>query len=319
MVTIENIGGPILITGGTGFIGRHLAENLSNLGYEVHVLARKLSDAPDFKNSKIFYHKCDLTDFIDLKNTIKLIKPAGIFHLATSTIMSGVTAPAEEVIRINFNGTVNLVQAIEDFDYKFFITTGSFLEYGLKDKPAAENDLCNPLEIYSITKLASTLYLQAQAKTHRRPMLIFRLFTPFGPHIQKGRLIYEVIHKMMAGEPIKLTSPKVTRDFIFVQDCVDLLLEGVQKASDLKGEIFNAGFGQAVNLETLVDRTSYILGVRPHIIWGGSDKVVYDSDLWQADMTKTFTHFRWRPKDNLAVGLKKTIEWFTKKSNKNNL
>lgn len=302
----------IFVTGGAGFIGSHLAKRLIREDYDVHVLIRPSSDLYRIKDilPAIKCHKGDLSDFRGLRNIIEGIKPSGVFHLAVSPIMSGAMAPAEEVIKSNFLGTVNLINVLERLDYDFFINTGSFLEYGLKDKPLKESDLCQPLELYSVTKLAGTLYAQLVAKTKNKPIITFRLFTPYGPYIQKGRFIYEVIVNALENKEIKLTQPNNVRDFIFVDDIVDLYLEAAEKAQKYKGEIFNAGNGQQKELKYVVDNVLEITGSKSKVSYGALSKVVYDSNMWQADMNKTFSKFLWRPKYDIKAGLKKTIEWF---------
>lgn len=302
--------GTIVVTGGAGFVGSHLVERLRREGATVAVVARQHSDLGRIHalRSEVALHRCDLADRRAVARLVDTIRPVGVFHLAASNIVSGVTAADEDVVAANVMGTANLLAALSRHEYQFFVGAGSFLEYGGKTRALAESDVCEPGELYSITKLAGTLLTRAAGR-QGKPTVVFRIFTPYGPRIQPGRLVHELIARALRGEAIRLTQPGVTRDFIFVDDVVDLLMFGMRRAADVRGEIFNAGTGQAVTLGTLVAAVLKITGSRSRIEWNAFRTVAYDDARWQADMTKTFSTFPWRPRHDLASGLAATVAW----------
>jgi len=312
---IDNKKRPIFITGATGFVGSHLTRRLVAEGFNVAALIREKSDLGRISDilSKIRIEYGCLENADILEKKIKDLNPMGIFHLAASNIKSGVTAPANEVIRANLLGTVNLVNATSSIDYTFFIQMGSFLEYGIKSHPLRETDCPNPLELYSITKLAATLYAVKFGKANKKPIIVFRIFTPYGPDIQEGRLVYEVVSHALMNKDIKMTSPLISRDFIYVEDLISLLLEGMKMARFHSGEIFNAGSGAATTLERIVECVLTTVNSRSNVNWGSFTPVAYDSDKWQADMVKTFNTFSWRPKISIEAGIAKTVDWFIKR------
>ncbi len=307
----------IVITGAGGFLGSHLVKRCLRDGYQVIIFIKPSTDLARIKEvlPQLTSYEVDITDADRVREVMHEVKPDGVVHLAASNIKSGVTASDEEVVRVNILGIRNLLTGLADIDYQFFINTGSFLEYGMKKKPLVEEDRCDPTELYSVTKLASTLYSQSVARATGKPIISFRLFTPYGPEIQPGRLIYELVSHALRNEEIKLTAPSITRDFIFIDDIIDLYMEGIERAKDLKGEIFNLGSGQASTLETAVGEVVSITNSKSKVMWGALQNVQYDSELWQADMKKTFTHFNWRPRHTLKEGLTKTITWFTQEHN----
>ena len=189
-MTSANSRQKILVTGAAGFVGSHLTRRLVKEGYDVNIIIRSSTDLQRIKDilPNLNCYTGDLSDFSGLSNIVKKIEPMGVFHLAASMMMSGVTAAPEEVIRSNFLGTVNLVNAVSEINYRFFINTGSSLEYGVKKSAVKESEPCEPLELYSITKLAGTFYCKTVAKAKNKPIITFRLFTPYGPFIRKGVL-----------------------------------------------------------------------------------------------------------------------------------
>ena len=307
----------ILITGAAGFIGSHLARKCVEEGYDVHILLRPSSDTSRIKDvlPKITTIYGDLRDGNSLKIALDKIKPKGIFHLATSTIMSGIMASPEEIIETNFLGTVNLINSVDDTSLDFFVNTGSFLEYAPQNRALKELDPCEPGELYSISKLSATLYAKAISRLKKLPVVTIRIFTPYGPGIQKGRLVYEIIRTALENNEINLTAPTVSRDFIFVKDIVDLYLKASLKAKFYSGEIFNAGSGSVTNLDELSRLIIGITGSKSKVIWGKLPLTTYDTASWQADMTKTSSSFSWHPLYDLVEGLNQTLVWY--RGNKN--
>lgn len=303
---------PILVTGAGGFIGSHLVRRLLELAHDVHILVRPESALERIADllPSLTRHDGTMMDEDSIKRCIEKAKPDGIFHLAASNIQTGKRASDEDVITTNVLGMARLLSATKDLPYDFFIQTGSFLEYGMKGRPMAETDVCEPSELYSVSKLAATLLTSAAGRSSGKPTLTLRIFTPYGPHIQKGRLIEQIIRRALGNEDIPLTQPTVTRDFIYVGDIVELLIEGMRKAKEHPGGIFNAGSGQSVTLQTVVDEILAQTQSTGIPRWNAFPPVLYDTALCQADMAKTFAAFAWRPRHTLAEGLRETIESF---------
>lgn len=301
----------IIVTGGYGFIGSHMVRRLVNDGHEVVLFVKKSSNPARVADllPKVTCIDEDLKDKEHLAEVIAKIKPSGVFHFAASNIQTGVAADDDEVMRTNVVGLSNLLNALAAVDYDFFINIGSFLECGIQDHPLRESDFPQPMDVYSISKLAGTLLGQATAKKNKKPIITLRLMTPYGPQMQKGRLVYEVVRKALAGEDIQLTRPTVGRDFLYIDDIIDLCLEAAKKARKLGGEVFYMGSGKQTNLGALADLVLAKTGSQSKINWGAFKNVAYDSDIWVADMSKTFGAFKWRPKVKLDEGLDKVIEW----------
>ncbi|MBI2476207.1 MAG: NAD-dependent epimerase/dehydratase family protein [Candidatus Taylorbacteria bacterium] len=313
-ISKSKLSGSILVTGATGFVGSHLARKLVMLGCDIHVLVRPTSNLWRLKDisSKITLHHGDLADKASVEKVVAEVKPKGIFHLGAAIVISGLGADSETMVAANVLGTVNLLDAASSYPYDFFVAMGSFLEYGFKDHPIAESEICQPGELYGITKLLGTLYGQALARREGKPIVTLRLFTPYGPWNEKERLTHKIIASALAGKEIALTRPTVSRDFVFIDDIVELILEAALAALKYRGEIFNLGSGVRTPIGDVV---SYILkktNSKSEVKWGTFRGVSYDSDWWQADMTKTFSCFSWRPKCPLHAGLDKTIEHFKK-------
>ncbi len=303
----------VLVTGATGFIGLHTVRALLMHGYQVHVLVRpstNLSVLHEFAE-RIVVHSADITDREKVFSTIKTAAPVHIFHLATSILMSGKTSDAKTLISTNVEGTINLMDAAVQVKVSSFINMGSFLEYGPKNHQVTEDERCDPIELYAVTKLAATLYGQGLARRNGFPCITFRLFTPYGPGIQKGRLVRNLLEKVRAGEEIPLVKPTIARDFIYVEDIPALLIEAATHASAHAGEIFNLGSGIRTTMQELVRRAEDAVGVQARVQWNAFPLQSYDCELWEAEMKKTFSAFAWRPKTSIEDGLRRIVALLT--------
>jgi dolichol-phosphate mannosyltransferase len=266
------------------------------------VLVRRNADLSRLQDilESVTVHQGDIADKERVAEIIGEVQPQGIYHLAASTLMQGKTAGEEELISINVQGTLNLVEAAFRVpQLQYFINTGTFLETAQGGVP----------ELYSATKLLATKYIESIAKSKDFPGVTLRVYTPYGPGIQTSRLVEALIAKALTHSPISLTSPQVTRDFIFVEDLADLYIEAAQNVQKCKGRIFNAGSGQATSLEDLSALVLRLTNSKSTIEWGRFKTVGYDAEYWQADMSDVFSEFAWRPKYTMESGLIKTITW----------
>lgn len=306
----------VLITGATGFVGSNLTRKLLQEGYEVHILSQPFLNKWRLINilPKLNEHIGDLLEAEKLKKLIKEIKPEVIFHLAAAGVFGGISPSEKELIETNFLGTVNLINACDEINYKCFVNTGSSSEYGPKDKPMKETDICEPINTYGISKLAALLYGEFIAKTKNRPIIGLRLFSPFGAFDTSQRLIPYVIIKALQNQEILLSNPKGVRDFIFIEDVVEVYLKSIDLASQFKGEIFNLGSGKETSVSETIEIISELTNTKNKIKWGQIPPRPWDTAHWQADINKISNSFNWKPKYSFKQGLEKNIQWF-----KNNL
>ena len=300
-----------LITGATGFIGANIARELVRRGHNVSVIVRskelnwRLVDI----SQNIHIYECDIQD-PRIQETVSKIKPDYIFHLAAYGAL-----PSEDdvskMVDVNIKGTANLLSAVKNNPFKLFINTSSCVEYGIKDRPMKESDVLEPINNYGVIKSAVTLYCQKEAIRNKLPIINLRLFPPFGYFENKDRLIPSVILSAIENDPIKVSTPKSVRDFIFIEDVVDAYLHAI-KMPFSKGEIFNIGTGQQYAIEDIIDICLKLSDSSSRILWGTVEKQsrFIEPKTWKADMSRTKKLLKWEAKNSIESGLKKTIDWF---------
>jgi len=302
----------VLVTGATGFVGANLVRRLVDEDYEIYILIRKTSKKWRLLDVLPKLNDCtvDLLEFEKLKRIIEEIKPEIIFHLATAGIYGGWHLPERQLIETNFLGTVNLINACNSIDYKCFVNTGSSSEYGHKKISMKETDVCEPINMYGITKCAATLYGNLIAKRDNKPIITLRLFSPFGPYDDKSRLITYAVINALQNNDLNLANPMAVRDYIYVEDVLDLYIKSIEKSNELKGEVFNVGSGSQASIAYVVNEIIELTNSKSNVKWGAVQPRKSDTEKWEADIKKTSKFFNWKPIYDIDKGLKKTIFWF---------
>lgn len=305
-------GEKVLITGGAGFVGSNLVRRILDDGADVNLIMRSTSNKWRIKDilSEINEHSVDLMDYDNLVSIVSEIKPSIIFHLATYG-GSPFQKDTQNIIRSNFVGTMNLVNACKKVGFESFINTSSSSEYGNKKFPMSELDLLEPINDYGVSKAASTLYCHSIAKNEDLPIITLRLFSPYGSYEDSRRLIPHVILSILRNKSPNLTSPEFVRDFIFIEDVLDAFINVAQR-SDLKDEVFNIGSGIQNTVGNVVNNILEIMGHKIEPKWGSTPEWSNEPVIWQADISRAKDILKWSPKHDLKGGMLKTINWFEK-------
>jgi nucleoside-diphosphate-sugar epimerase len=305
----------VFIIGANGFIGANLIRLLIKNNYKVHVLVRKNANLWRIKNvlKDIKIHKGDINDQKHLQKIVKKINPEYIFHLASYGNSSQDTS-LNEMINTNIIGLKNLLEATLKINYKSLIITGSSSEYGFKDKAMRETDSLEPNSYYSATKASATLIAQSFALINNKPITIARVFSAYGPYEENNRLIPTVIKLALNNKEISLTSGKVQRDFIYVEDLVNGLLK-IANSKLKNGEIINLGTAKQHENNDIIRAIEKILHKTLHVKIGKFPKRAWDTNYWVSNNQKAKKLLSWKPKYSLEDGLKKTINWMITNEN----
>lgn len=301
-----------MITGGAGFIGVNIVNRLLDLGYKnINLIIRDSTNLNRLKNvlAKVNLHKVDLSDKKNLQKVISRINPSIIIHLATYSAYRDREA-VSQMIETNVTGTLNLLIASRDINYDVFINTGSSSEYGIKEKPMNEDDILKPTSFYAATKASATFLCQVFAKEYQKPIVTLRPFSVYGPYEEENRFIPTIMKAIMENKPIKLTPGSQRRDFIYIQDVVDVYIKTLSCGKKLSGQILNMGTGIEYTNDEVIQTLFRVVNKKVKIEKGAFPKRLWDNPHWVADISKTKKFLNWKPKFTLEEGLGYTYNWF---------
>jgi nucleoside-diphosphate-sugar epimerase len=299
-----------LITGGSGFIGSCLAQRLVGAGHDVHLLLRGGAGIGRLRAIEGRYtaHYADLRDVPALRKAIAASRPDVIYHLAAHGAHS-FQQDRMTMLATNVVGTANLLDALADSDFRALIHVGSSSEYGHRDEPMREADRVAPRSDYGVTKAAATLLCQAEAY-NGRPVSTVRVFSAYGPGEEPSRLVPYVMGCCLRGEEPQVTTGDQPRDFVFVEDVVDLLIR-VPQCTAAHGRILHAGAGRPQRVRDMVEMIMQVCAAgRLTARYGARPMRPDEPETWLASIEQTTALTGWRPRFDLRSGVERTWEWF---------
>lgn len=299
----------ILITGASGFIGACLARDLIAAGHEVHLTLRAQSSRWRLAGleGQFVEHQADLRDLTAVRRAVEASRPDIVYHLAAHGALYRQQDRAA-ILASNLQGTCNLLEALEKHDYRMLVQAGSSSEYGHKAGAMCEDDRLEPRTDYAVSKAAATMLCQAAAR-QGRPVTTVRIFSAFGPWEDPSRLVPYVMGCCLRGETPRVTSGRQPRDFIFVDDCIELLKRAARlpKAS---GRILHAGSGRQRTVREMVETIVDVCGRGQAETQFGDEPTRPDEpEAWVASIDCTMELTGWRPRRDLRSGVERTWAW----------
>jgi UDP-glucose 4-epimerase len=302
----------ILITGGLGFIGSHLAEQLQN--NELTIVTKSFSKKKNIEhiNNNMILEKIDITSYTKLGNLIEKTEPDVIFHLAGQTSHSKSFERPIHDLDINAKSTLFMLEKLRKLDLKCrFILGSTFIVVGRPRKlPVNEETPCNPTTLYGTHRLASEHYCKIYHAVYGLDTLVFRITNSFGPreqYIQTKNAINYLIYKAFKGEQITIFDKgKFFRDLIYVSDVVSAIKTLFKKGKS----------GNLYWISSAKKTWFYELGSWLEELTNAKVKYV-DSPLYTkkvdvgnfvADNSK-MKGLGWKPKVTVKDGIRKTLQY----------
>ncbi len=301
----------ILVTGGCGFIGSHLVEELIKQGHWVVVVDNLSTGKKENLNPKARFYQIDIQD-PEISQIFQKEKPEVVFHFAAQIdVRKSVEDPMSDA-KINILGSLNLIQDfIQVSGHKKFIfaSSGGAIYGDTNVIPTPEGHLENPESPYGITKLTVEKYLWFYKKAYGLDYLSLRLANVYGPcQNSKGEagVVAIFADKMLSGsQPIINGSGCQTRDFVYVKDVVESALLAMKKE---KSGIYNIGTAKETSINEIFRKIKELTGSNCQEIHGPEKPGEQKRSC--LDYSKAKKELNWQPKYNLEEGLKETVKWF---------
>ncbi len=337
-----------LVTGGSGFIGSHLTEQLLKKGHSVinvdnfddfynyrikiQNTLESILDFSDFEYSDkekdisklIFLSKSeqyslyyqDIRDKNGLTEIFRTHQIDAVIHLAA---LAGVRPSIErplEYEEVNVRGTINLWELCRDFNIKKFICASSSSVYGNNEKvPFAETDnVDHPISPYAATKRCGEILGHVYHDLYKIDMIQLRFFTVYGPRQRPDLAIHKFIRLISEHQEIPFYGDGTTaRDYTYIDDIIDGIMKSIRYLENNSGvyEIINLGESEVIELNEMVATIEDKLGksaIRKNLPMQPGDVLKTN-----ADITKAQTLIGYKPDTNFQNGIKKFVEWFLRK------
>ncbi|HOW27900.1 MAG TPA: NAD-dependent epimerase/dehydratase family protein [Elusimicrobiota bacterium] len=299
----------ILITGGAGFIGSHIADAYIRAGHHV-IIVDNLSSGKrrNVPRGATLIVK-DIRD-ASLKDVFRRHRIDAVnHHAAQMDVRRSVEDPAFDA-QVNVMGLLNILNCARDHSVRkiIFASSGGTI-YGETPRPAVETNYPRPLSPYGITKLAGEYYLQTYSALHGLRYTILRYANVYGPrqdpHGEAG-VVAIFCRRMLSGEPVTIFGDgKQVRDYVFVQDIARMNLIALRRGDDA---IFNVGTSQTTSVNQLFTHLKSLTDYPRKAVY----RPKRPGELFRSCLSyaKARKDLGWAPAHTIVEGLKATVDYF---------
>lgn len=311
----------ILITGGAGFIGSHLVDQLISEGERQITVIDDLNDfySPDIKRANIAGHlgnegyrfiEADIRDVTALEAVFDESEFDCVVHLAARAGVRPSLSQPRLYYETNVTGTLNLLEMAREHGVKQFVSASSSSVYGINSKmPFSEEDrIQQPISPYAATKAAGELLCHTYSHLHDIRTVCLRFFTVYGARQRPDLAIHKFTSLISEGKPIPVFGDGSTRrDYTYIDD----IIQGVRASMDYDGsmhEVFNLGESQTVELRELIALLEQCLDMNAVI--DRQSMQPGDVPITYADISKARNLLGYDPTTSIVDGIPKFVEWF---------
>ena len=292
-----------LVTGATGFVGRHVPAPLAARGYEVHAIT--IDPIPEQANG-VVWHSGDILDPRVVEEIMARVQPTHLLHLAWN-VTHGVFWHSLENLRWTA-ASLRLLKAFAEQGGRRVVMAGTCAEYDWSCPVLREGSTpLRPATLYGACKHSLNVALESVAAQGKLSAAWGRLFLLYGPHEHPQRLVSSVIRSLLRGEPAECTHGNQVRDFLSSDEAADAFVALLD--SDVAGAV-NIASGQPMAVRDVVSIIAARIG-RPDLVrLGARPAPENDPPRLEAGVERLTREVGWTPHYDLAEGLRRTIAWW---------
>jgi dolichol-phosphate mannosyltransferase len=307
---IRRLQGPILVLGGSGFIGANLFRALLGVRDDVFGTASRL---PAWRLEGLPRRNVRVADLLVDSNVDQLldeVRPQTIFNCIAYGAYSFETE-SQLIYQTNFNFTSRLLARLATRRISFYGHAGTSSEYGDNASAPAETGQSAPNSDYAVSKVAAAnlIYYFGRKKGLRCTNL--RLYSVYGPLEDASRLIPNLVHFGLEGRLPEFVSPDVSRDFVYVDDVVEAFIDAALNLPEAcHGDSFNIGTGQKTTIRDVAGIAREVFGITSEPVFTMPSRH-WDVTDWFARIDKAREILDWQPRTSFRNGLERTARWFS--------
>lgn len=307
---LNNLTGPVLVLGASGFIGANLLRRLLAVRSDVTgtVFSGDTWRLDDVPSANIAF--LNLQDPVSVRSVLHRVAPRTIFDCSSFGAYS-FEQDYERVHATNYTSFIRLMEEVAEMELAAFVHAGSSSEYGLNSAAPAEDAAPLPNSHYAVSKVAASAAISYYGKVRGVPVANLRLYSVYGPYEDSSRLIPVLCETSLRGELPVLARPEVSRDFVHVDDVVEAFADTARLMGPaLAGESLNIGSGRATTLADLASVSIDTFGLNAVPRFNPAAGRAWDTDNWYADSGKARQLLGWSARIGLADGLRRTRDWW---------
>ncbi len=289
----------ILIAGGTGFLGYHLAKQALKKRFKVISISQNNpSEKRILKNVK--YIKVNVCHLKDIKKKLNI-------NFEYVVNLSGYVDHSNKIktFQSHYIGTKNLVKVCLNKPIKNFIQIGSSMEYGKTVTPQKENFYCRPISVYGKAKYLSSKYLLSLYEKKKFPATVLRLYQIYGPNQDLNRFIPVIIDSCRKDKEFPCSNGEQYRDFLYVDDFVKAVFSSINNDQAI-GKIINIGSGRPLKIKKIIQQIVKIYK-KGKPLFGKIKLRKEEMRTTYPDICKAKKILKWKPIISFTKGILKTV------------
>jgi UDP-glucose 4-epimerase len=297
-----------VVTGGCGFIGSHVVDQLVEAGHEVVVVdsvVRKLNPAAE-------YRQADILDLAQL--TGALDGGEVVFHLAAAADVNEVTADPVRALRLNVEGTGNALEAARRIGLNRFVLASTVWVYGAAQADGADAELTEdgPFDLrrsghlYVATKLAAEMAVQSYRELYGQHFTILRYGIPYGPRMRDALVVAKFVQAALAGQPITIAGEgRQTRNYVYVRDLAAAHVLALSPTAE--DETIALEGTTPISVRQIADTVDGLLG--PITVQTVPARAA-DYSGTRISNAKAKRLLGWSPTTGFTEGVRRYVEWY---------
>lgn len=290
----------VLVTGATGFVGRHCLEPLRARGFEVHGVSRHAMD-----DTSATWHVCDLVSEPSRRRLIEEIEPSHLLHAAWYLEPGRYLAAVENADWVG--ASIDLVRTFQRRGGERVVAVGTCFEYEYGRPVLDESAPLGPTSVYGASKQALGIALRALSAATGLSLAWARLFFLFGPFEDRRRLVGDVASSLVEGREVATSEGLQRRDYMFVEDAGEAL--AALLVSDVVGDV-NVATGEAPPVRALIEGIAEAVG-RPELVrYGARPMAPEDALEIRADVHRLAHEVGWSSFTPRAEAIARTARWW---------
>jgi nucleoside-diphosphate-sugar epimerase len=309
----------VLVTGASGFIGRHLLPACLRAGHEVHaVSSHALASDHRLPSSReeVCWHQADLLDPGEAASLVARVRPELLVHLAWYAEHGAFWTAPENVRWVE--SSLALVRAFAAAGGRRVVIAGTCAEYDWAAigsvGPERPLPRCHELRtptgahtLYGTCKWAANVVAERYAASVDVELAYGRVFFLYGPDEQPGRLVAQVARSLLAGERVATSDGHQIRDFLHVEDVAGAFAAILQ--SDVLGAV-NIASGEPLTVREVIESIAVLVGRQELVDWGAHPRPKGDPEVLLADVTRLRQEVGFAGRVSLADGLAAAVAWW---------